>query len=259
MKGKRLKVKGVVLTVVFYLLPTGYWLLATSHAFQGPPGCGQECSSCHTLTKDEAATILKAEVKDVRSGPVKGLWEVEGIQNGNRFIVYLDFAKKHLILVNRFIAVEAISAPPQFRKLDLSKIPLNDALIMGNPKAKAKIIIFDDPDCPYCKKLHEEVKRILEKRDDIAFYIKLYPLDIHPKAYDKSKTIQCKKSIKLLEEAFEGKEFPRPDCPAKEIDENIKLAKELGIAGTPAIILPDGRLIPGYVDAPTLLNLLGIQ
>ncbi len=223
-------------------------------AFEGS-GCGKDCASCHSLTIKEASDILKADVKGIKDSPVKGLWEIEGVHEGKKFIVFLDFAKKQVVLVNRFIPVKQIAGPPP-KRLDLSKIPLSDAIVMGSQTADLKIIIFDDPDCSYCKKLHGELKRLLDMRQDIAFYIKLYPLDIHPKAYEKSKTIQCSKSVKLFDDAFEGKELPKPDCDTKEVDENIRLAKELGIFSTPTIILPDGRVINGYVDGQTLLKMI---
>ncbi len=98
--------------------------------------------------------------------------------------------------------------------------------------------------------------QIVKERKDVAFYIKLYPLPIHPKAYAKSVAIVCGNSPKLLEKAFAGKPIAAPECETTEIDDNIKLAAELGITGTPAIIFPDGRLLPGYVPAQVILDLL---
>jgi len=231
-----------------------------AYAFEGP-GCMGECADCHTLKKEEAATLLKtesfkAEVRNIRMGPVKGLWEVEIARGDKNFIVYMDFAKKFLIENVRFTALESIGKPPALEKVDLSTIPLKKAIVFGDPKAKKRVIIFDDPDCPYCASLHDEVKKIMNERKDIAFYIKLFPLPIHPEAYSKSKTIVCKASGELLEKAFRGEAIPEPDCETAEIDDNIRLAKELGIRGTPSIILPDGRLLPGYVSAEALLNLI---
>ena len=97
---------------------------------------------------------------------------------------------------------------------------------------------------------------IIEKRKDIAFYIKLYPLPMHPKAYEKSKAVLCENSLELLDDAFEGRDVPKAKCDNKMVDENIDLAKKLGISGTPSIILPDGRLIPGYVEADVLLKMI---
>jgi len=101
------------------------------------------------------------------------------------------------------------------------------------------------------------MKKVISERKDVAFYIKMFPLSIHPAAYEKAKAIVCEKSLTLLENAFEKKELPKPGCETTVIDENIKLAQKLGITGTPAIILPDGRVIPGAVEARTLIDLIG--
>ena len=101
------------------------------------------------------------------------------------------------------------------------------------------------------------MKKVIEKRKDIAFYIKLFPLPMHKGAYDKAKAIVCEKSITLLEDAFAGKELPKPKCETTVIDENIKLAEKLGITGTPAMILSDGKVVPGYKDAKALIEMIG--
>lgn len=100
------------------------------------------------------------------------------------------------------------------------------------------------------------MKKVLGKRKDIVFYIKLYPLPMHKGAYDKAKAIICEKSLSMLEDAFEKKELPKPKCETTAVDENIKLAGKLGITGTPAIILPDGGIVPGYKDADSLIQMI---
>lgn len=238
----------------------------SASAFQGP-GCMGECADCHKLTSEEASKLLKvekfgAEIKEIKMSPVKGLWEVVFSKEGRTGSAYLDFGKKYLVegkftaLDNLEKEIEKSEEARALKKVDLKKIPLDGAIVLGDKSAAKKVIIFDDPDCPYCQKLHEDVKKIILKRKDIAFYIKLFPLPMHPDAYEKSKTIICEKSAKLLNEAFEGKTLPKATCKAEEVDNNIKLAGELGLHGTPAIILPDGTLIPGYMPEEALIKLI---
>jgi len=66
----------------------------------------------------------------------------------------------------------------------------------------------------------------------------------------------CEKSLALLEDAFAKKPLPAAKCDTKAVDENIKLAEKFGIRGTPAIILPDGVIVPGYKDADSLIALI---
>jgi len=101
------------------------------------------------------------------------------------------------------------------------------------------------------------MKKVLEKRKDIVFYLKLYPLiKLHPKAYEKSKAIVCEKSLALLEDNFAGKKLPEAKCKSSEVDDNLKLGENLGISGTPAIILPDGVIVSGTRDANSLILMI---
>ena len=98
------------------------------------------------------------------------------------------------------------------------------------------------------------MKKVIQERKDIAFYIKLYPLPMHKEAYNKAKAIVCEKSLSLLDDAFDKKTLPAPKCETTVVDDNIKLAQKLGISGTPALIMPDGRLVPGYIDAAAIIK-----
>ncbi len=101
------------------------------------------------------------------------------------------------------------------------------------------------------------MKKIVEERKDIAFLIKMNPLKIHPAAYEKAKAIVCEKSPALLEDAHTNKPLPKPNCETTAVDESMKLAQKLGLTSVPVLILPDGRIFPGYKDAKTLLNIIG--
>jgi thiol:disulfide interchange protein DsbC len=100
------------------------------------------------------------------------------------------------------------------------------------------------------------MKKVLEKRKDIVFYLKLFPLKMHKDAYWKSRSIVCNKSLNMLEDNFENKPIPKTDCDTKEVDNNIKLAEFLGITGTPAMIMPDGKIYSGAMPADKLIELI---
>jgi thiol:disulfide interchange protein DsbC len=101
------------------------------------------------------------------------------------------------------------------------------------------------------------MKKIIEERKDIAFFIKFFPLKSHAGAYEKAKAILCEKSLDLLEDAHSGKPLPKPKCETTAVDESIKLAEKLGLSSVPVLIFPDGRIMPGYKDTKTLLGLIG--
>lgn len=100
------------------------------------------------------------------------------------------------------------------------------------------------------------MKKVVIRRTDIAFYIKLFPLDMHRDAYRKAKAIQCAKSLQLLEDAFLGREIPDPECSTSDIDNNVKLAGKLGLTGVPVVIIEDGRVFNGLLKAEQIITLI---
>ncbi len=100
------------------------------------------------------------------------------------------------------------------------------------------------------------MKKVIEKRTDIAFYLKFFPLKGHVDSYWKSKSIVCSKSVKLLEDNYEKKPIPKKDCATTEIDKNLEFGKKNGITGTPTLILPDGSVYSGNADAEKLIKLI---
>jgi thiol:disulfide interchange protein DsbC len=94
------------------------------------------------------------------------------------------------------------------------------------------------------------------KDPDVAFYIKLYARSNNPATAEKAKSVLCAKSLALLEDAYAGKPLPPAICTTSAPEETLKLADRLRIQGTPTLILPDGRVLPGYRDANALMQLL---
>jgi hypothetical protein len=98
------------------------------------------------------------------------------------------------------------------------------------------------------------MKKIAAERSDITFYVKVAPvLDASPEAQKRARQIVCSQSAEALEKAMEGKPVESPDCPTSEIEENLKFVREHGISGVPAIVLPDGSVSEGFLDAPSLV------
>ncbi len=129
-------------------------VLSASFAF-GFSDKEQDCSKCHTLKKDEAATLLKdlipnPNILEIKTSPMKGMWEVDLESGGRKGLVYVDFSKKYMVYGN-IVEIGTRKNLTQERivevsKIDISQIPLDDALVMGDKLAKYKVILFDDPD-----------------------------------------------------------------------------------------------------------------
>lgn len=252
-----------LLIVLTLILSLPAQLLATT-------GHGTQCASCHTLTEKEATELLRntgGTVTSVRQSPAKGLFELLVERNGEKGIIFMDYSKKYVIqgMVFDRQKLEPVSAhkaeiprPKQQTTMDVRSIPTTGAINMGNPKGLKKLYVFTDPDCPYCRKGHEELKKLARIAPDVAIYVVLYPLPMHPESYDKARAIVETQSLDILDKAFEGKGVPKPTRENSRtiIDGNITFANANGISGTPTMVMPNGRIEVGMRDAETMKKML---
>lgn len=141
--------------ILFFAATAIFLLVPLSHYSFGFSDKGQDCSKCHTLTRDEASALLKdldpnVKVIEVLSSPIKAVWEVDIESGGRKMPVYVDFSKKYLISggIISFKEKKDLTRERlvEISKVDVNQIPLDDALVMGEKNAKHKVIVFDDPD-----------------------------------------------------------------------------------------------------------------
>jgi len=255
-------------------------LCATSPVFafgSGSDGCGAgECRDCHSLDVKEATDILGKtgldKIDKVEFSEMPGLFVVDVEKDGQKFPVFIDFSKQYIVSGNiirlsdghNITQDRVVRKPKKPTYADPSRIPLDDALLLGSADAKIKVIVFTDPECPFCSKLHEEIKQVTEQNSDIAYLIKMMPLAMHKNAYPIAKNIVCDRDMKLLELSFASignKEqlralAARPSlCTTDAVDQTLAVAGELGIRSTPTLVYPSGLIDSGYKKAEQLAEI----
>jgi len=107
------------------------------------------------ITSEEALHSLQeiipgGKVLEVKATPIQGLFEVLVETEGQKGIIYLDSSRKYIIS-GSIVDVATKNNLTQERfaeisKVDVSAIPLADALVMGNRNAAKRVIVFTDPD-----------------------------------------------------------------------------------------------------------------
>ncbi len=141
-------VKKLLFKSIFVLLFTSIFILQDFDYFAF-------AKNNKVISDEEAGKILSVldpgiKVLSVERAPVEGLWEVVIESKGRKVIVYIDYARKNILFGNIFnVATKTDLTRKKFfeiNRIDTSLIPLEDALVMGDPKARHKVIVFDDPD-----------------------------------------------------------------------------------------------------------------
>ena len=120
---------------------------------------------------------------------------------------------------------------------------------VGEPRGY--IQVFTDVDCGYCRKLHNEMAQINELGIEVRYLA--YPrAGVDSDTHDKMVSAWCAKDRQsAITQLKAGASVPTKTCQ-NAISDHYGLGQQLGISGTPAIVLADGRLLPGYLPAERL-------
>ena len=117
---------------------------------------------------------------------------------------------------------------------------IGDAPIVGNVNAKKTIFLWSDYSCPYCRRVHGELSRVLAERDDVRLVLKNFSIhgalsDAPAKAVIAAK-IQDNAKAAALDKLLMDKEYYKHDDLKNQaklpeiIEANVmKLAKEAGL------------------------------
>ena len=117
---------------------------------------------------------------------------------------------------------------------------IGNAPIAGNPEAKNTIFLWSDYSCPYCRRVHAELARVMKERNDVRIVLKNFSIhgalsDAPAKAVIAAKIQDNAKAAKL-DELLMAKEYYSQDdmkdqakLPEKIQANVMKLAKEAGL------------------------------
>lgn len=192
------------------------------------------------------------KVQSVKKSPVKGLYEV--VFDGNE-IYYVDENAAYLIegsLID-LKAKKNLTADrlEDLRKVNFADLPLQDAIVEVRGSGKNKVVVFNDIDCPFCRRLEAE----FAKMTDLTIYTLLMPVDgLHPQARARSQQVWCSKDRTgaWLTVMRENKPIPQVEPCDTPIERTLQLAHKLGFTGTPTLVFPNGKVQAGYSPAAAL-------
>ena len=136
-----------------------------------------------------------------------------------------------------------------------------DDMIVFKPQGETKAIInvFTDIDCGYCRKLHNEVPMLNAMGVEVRYLA--YPrAGVESDSYSKIATAWCADDPNQALTDFKtgnGRKFAV--CDDNPVASQFALGGSIGVNGTPATVLMDGTLLPGYRTAADFAQLLGLD
>ena len=202
------------------------------------------------LTRALAVSMPQIKPTSITESPVKGLYQVVvGSQ-----VVYMSDDARYMLEGDFVDLKEKVSisekAKSAYRLNVLSKISEDEMLIYRPEKVDKTITVVTDIDCPFCRRLHNEIPDYLKNNVQVRYIF--MPLK-GPADMQKTVSVWCSDDQQTtLDFAKAGGDVEDKSCD-NPIKKHLKIARELGVRGTPAIFLEDGEMLPGYVPYDKLL------
>lgn len=203
------------------------------------------------LKKSLAKRLPQFEVSYIDKTPIDGIYQV--IIGGQ--VIYMTRDARYMIDGNLVdLATRKNYSEDAMSVIRVSQIEKlgEDKMVVYTPETiKHTITVVTDIDCPYCRRLHSEMDQYMAGGVQVRYIF--MPLKGQGD-YRTTVSVWCAKDKnEALDLAKSGVEMEAKDCD-NPIDEHLKISRSLGVRGTPAIILQDGSMLPGYVPADKLIT-----
>lgn len=208
-----------------------------------------------TVTKLFRERFPALKLDSVAKAPMPGMYEVfaggrivyvdEAVDNIVQGVVF-DVKTRHNLTQERLDKLTAVN---------FDELPLDLAVKIVKGSGARRLAVFEDPDCPYCRKLEGEFAKL----DNVTIYVFLYPIaQLHPGAVEKSRRIWCAPDrAQAWQTAMSGGTSDAAATCETPLDKIGELARKYGVTGTPTLFFPDGKRAPGAIAAAAIEPHLG--
>lgn len=203
-----------------------------------------------------------------KKSPIEGYYEVSisGAQT-----IYVSEDGKHFFSGELYFSepgrfINATEMARTKKRLEVLATLDQDEMITFSPegKTKAVITVFTDVTCGFCRKLHNQMVEMNDLGIEVRYMA--YPRSgikrdgAYTREFEETVKAWCADDRKATMTAIKnGKKVDQDICENSPVEKHFQIGSSFGVSGTPAIILPDGSLLPGYRSPEDYAVILGIN
>lgn len=227
-----------------------------------------ELISAIRSSNQQLANAPISVVKELSEYGMPGLYEI--ILGGQTMVV--DASGQYAVVGDLFAlsTVTNLSAERREQNMErvaLSKMPqLSAEQVVTFPAAEGveqlgTVWVFTDPTCPYCQRFHDEADTYAQAGIEVIYVP--YPrsgLMSGGRDYDQLTRIMCADDKAAAMHAFKTDtnvaDFSNvtvTDSCRAQVANGFELGQEIGISGTPFIVMSRGGVVPGYNPAERII------
>lgn len=195
---------------------------------------------------------LNVPIEAISNSPLNGLYEVR-LKGGRVLYASADGQFVMQGYLYQMQSGKPVNLTEKTERAAIAKtvnaIPASEMVVFpAQGQAKAHITVFTDTTCPYCQKLHAEVPELNRQGIEVR-YLAFPRQGLGSEGDQQLQAAWCATDRRAaLNKLIEGKSVDAAKC-ANPVSKQFALGQSIGVSGTPAIVLQDGQVIPGYQPA----------
>lgn len=200
-----------------------------------------------------------ATVSSVEKTPIKGVSEIIIETGRGGEVYYISNDGKYLLNGNMIDTTSREDLTENkksgIRKTVVEKFGSKQRIDFLPDDMKYHLTVFTDIDCGYCRKLHNQIDEYNALGIGISYLF--FPRSgINTPSFDKAVTVWCSSDQQsAMTNAKSGVNLEERKCD-NPIEKQYEAGKAAGVTGTPAMVLENGKLLPGYLPPQALLDRL---
>ena len=204
------------------------------------------------LSIERLSAKLNIQISSIADSPVPGLKQIYT----DRGLFYVSdngeyFLQARLYNIANGIVDETELALQDLRLKGVARFS-ESAIEFKAPDEKYVINVFTDATCGYCRKLHNEMPQLNQLGITVK-YLAWPRAGLNSQVYRDTVSIWCADDPhQAITDAKAGETVASSSCE-NEVAEQYKFGQQIGVNGTPNIVLPNGSVIPGYKPAQAIL------
>jgi thiol:disulfide interchange protein DsbC len=213
------------------------------------------------------------DVGEIRPSPIDGLYQVQVVGGP---VLYVT-PKGDMMIVGDLLAIgpggfSRVEDPflvEKRRKVLAALDPADTIAFKPEGETKAVVYVFTDVDCGFCRRLHQQIETYRDGREQLPGYRDLgieirylaYPrAGVNSGSGEKLVTAWCSEDPQgTMDQLKHLRPVTSKACDDHPVAEHFRLGAEIGVTGTPALLLSDGSLVAGYVPPAELARMLELD
>lgn len=190
--------------------------------------------------------------ENINPSPIEGWYTI----HRGSIVAYVSADARYLLQGDMIDLLENVNLSEMVRndsRRELMAGVSDEEVITFSPaEVKYSIAVFTDVDCTYCRRLHSQINEYMAYGIEVRYL--MYPRNgPSSPAWTTAEEVWCSEDRNdALTSAKLDRKFSSTDCDASIVNNHYNLGQEVGLTGTPAIVLDDGTLISGYLPPDQL-------